>query len=78
MSLGFPTQGICNQIRLAWVIMNLQIIILNEFQPTALPKVEVFLGKNILQALMVRIDLILGPHYIMSPNLESMHYGGQF
>jgi hypothetical protein len=42
----------------------------------ALPKVEIFLSKSILQALMVRIDLTLGSHYIMSSNLESMHYGG--
>jgi hypothetical protein len=42
----------------------------------ALPKVEIFLGKSILQALMVCIDLTLGSHCIMSPNLESMHYDG--
>jgi hypothetical protein len=59
-------------------VVNLQVIILVEFQPTTLPKVEIFLGKNILQTLMVYIDLTLGPHYIMSPTLESMHYNGQF
>jgi hypothetical protein len=43
-----------------------------------LPKVKIFLGKDILQALMVYIDLALGPHYIVSPNLESTHYSDQF
>jgi hypothetical protein len=56
--------------------MNIQIIILDEFLPTALPKDYVFLGEDILQALMAHIDLTLGPHYIMSPNLKSMHCDG--
>jgi hypothetical protein len=42
-----------------------------------LPKVKIFLGKDILQALMINVDLALGPHYIMPPYLESMHYGCQ-
>jgi hypothetical protein len=43
-----------------------------------LSKVKIFLGKDILQALMINIDLALGSHYVMSPYLESMHYGCQF
>jgi hypothetical protein len=41
--------------------MDLQVIILDEFQPTVLPKVKIFLGKDILRALMISIDLALGP-----------------
>jgi hypothetical protein len=59
-------------------VMDLQVIILDEFQPMVLTKVKIFLGKDILQDLMINIDLALGPHYIMPPNLESMHYGYQF
>jgi hypothetical protein len=54
--------------------VNLQVVILNKLQLTVLSKVEIFLGKNILQTLVISIDLTLGPHCIMSPNLESMHY----
>jgi hypothetical protein len=72
------TQEIYNQICLVWMVVNLQVIILDELQPMTLSKVYIFLSKDILQALMVRIDLTLGPHYIMSPNLESMHNSGKF
>jgi hypothetical protein len=56
-----PTQGICDQICLAWVVMNLQVIIFNKFQPTVLPKVEILLSEYVLQALMIRVYLALGP-----------------
>jgi hypothetical protein len=48
MDVLLPTQGICNQIRLARMIMNLQVIVFDELQPTALPEVEVFLSEDIL------------------------------
>jgi hypothetical protein len=51
------TQGICNQICLARVIVNFQIIILIKLQPTALPQVEILLSEYILQTLMVRVHL---------------------
>jgi hypothetical protein len=60
------------------MIVNVQVIIFDEFQPSALPKVKIFLGKDKLQALMISIDLALGPHYVMFPYLESMHYDCQF
>ena len=73
-----PTQGICNQICLAWVIVNLQIIILNELQPTALPKVEILLSEYVLQTLMIRVYLALSSHNVVSPNLKCMHNCCQF
>jgi hypothetical protein len=60
------------------VIVNIQIIIFNKLQPTALPKVEILLSEYILQTLMIRIYLALGSHDIMSPNLKRMHNGCQF
>jgi hypothetical protein len=48
MNMFLLTQGICNQIRLARMIMDLQVIIFDELQPTALPKVEKSLSEDIL------------------------------
>jgi hypothetical protein len=48
MDVLLSTQGICNQIRLARIITDLQIIILNELQPMALPKVEILLSEYII------------------------------
>jgi hypothetical protein len=44
----FSTQGIRDQIRLAQMIVDLQVIIFDELQPMALPKVELFLSEDIL------------------------------
>jgi hypothetical protein len=60
MDVFLPTQGIRNQIRLARVIVNLQIIILNEFQSSALPKVEILLSEYVLQTLVIGVHLALG------------------
>jgi hypothetical protein len=75
MDVLLSTQGICNQIRLVQMIVNLQIIILNELQPTALPKVEILLSEYVLQTLVIGVHLAFGSHNIMSPYLERMHYG---
>ena len=66
MNMLLATQGICNQFCLARVIVNLQIIILYEFQPSALPKVEILLSEYVLQALVIGVHLALGSHNIMS------------
>jgi hypothetical protein len=78
MDVLLSTQGICNQIRLARMIVNIQVIVLDKLQPTALPKVEILLSEYIFQTLVIGVDLALGSHYIMSPYLERMHYGCQF
>jgi hypothetical protein len=48
MDMLLPTQGIHNQVRLARMTVNLQVIAFNELQPTALPKVEILLSEDIL------------------------------
>jgi hypothetical protein len=78
MNVLLSTQGICNQICLARVIVNLQITILNKLQPTVLPKVEILLSEYILQTLMIHVHLTLGSHNIMSPNSKRMYNGCQF
>jgi hypothetical protein len=67
MGVLLPTEGIRNQIHLARMIMNLQIIILNELQPSALPKVEILLSEYVLQTLVIGVHLALGSHNIVSP-----------
>jgi hypothetical protein len=47
MNMLLLTQGIRNQIRLARVIVNFQVIVFDELQPTTLPKVEIFLSEDI-------------------------------
>jgi hypothetical protein len=47
MDMLLPTQGIHNQIRLARMIVNFQVIVLDKLQPTALPKVEILLSEDV-------------------------------
>jgi hypothetical protein len=72
------TQGIRNQIRLARMVMNIQVIVFNELQLTVFPEVEIFLSEDVFQALVIGVDLTLSSHYIMSPYLERMYYDCQF
>jgi hypothetical protein len=65
-------------IRLTRVIMNLQVIVLNEFQPSVLLQVEILLSEYVLQTLVIGLHLTLGSHNIVSPYLERMHYDCQF
>jgi hypothetical protein len=48
MDMLLSTQGICNQIHLARMIVNFQVIVFDELQPTVLPEVEIFLSKDVL------------------------------
>jgi hypothetical protein len=42
-----------------------------------LSHVQLFLGEDILEALVVGVDLTTVPHKVMSPCLESMDDGGK-
>jgi hypothetical protein len=47
MNMLLLTQGIRNQICLARMIVNLQVIVFDELQLTALPQVEILLSEDI-------------------------------
>jgi hypothetical protein len=53
----FATQGIDNHICLARTIMDFQLIILDQFQPSSLPHVQVRLSEKILQAYVISVDM---------------------
>jgi hypothetical protein len=64
------TQGIRYHIGLAGVIVNFHIIVLNQLYPSALPHIQLFLGGDILQALVIRIDVASITHEVMTPNFQ--------
>jgi hypothetical protein len=57
--------------------MHFQIIVLDQFQPSPLPHIKISLSENVLETLVIRIDITMGSHQVMSPNLQSMNYGSQ-
>ena len=57
ISKHLSTKCICNNISLAGMVMNFHVVVFDQLQPSPLPKVQVRLGEQILQALVVRIHL---------------------
>jgi hypothetical protein len=63
------TQSIGNYICLAQMIVDSQIIILYQFQPYSLSEKYIWLGENILQTFVIRVDFTSLAYQIMSPYL---------
>ena len=57
VAVSLPAQCVSNYIGLAWSILNTRIILLNHFDPTSLPEVEIRLSEDVLETLMVSEDV---------------------
>jgi hypothetical protein len=51
------TQVVCNDICLSPVIVNFQLVVLDQLKPSSLPHIQIWLGKDVLQAFVVRINV---------------------
>ena len=57
VAVSLPAQCASNYIGLAWSIFNTRIILLNHFDQTSLPEVDVGLSEDVLEALMISEDV---------------------
>jgi hypothetical protein len=57
VTMGLMAQSIGNNVRLAKMIVNLEIIIFDHLKPSSLMHVQLSLGEDIFEALMVSIDI---------------------
>ena len=73
--MALAAQRISYYVSLSGVIMQSHIIILNELQPSTLPKIQLLLRENVLQTLVIRVHLIMVSDEKMSQRLQRMHYG---
>jgi hypothetical protein len=55
--VSLMTQRACNDVCLSWVIVNFQLVVLDQLKPSSLPRVQICLGKDVLQAFVVHIDM---------------------
>ena len=55
--VSLPAQCVSNYIGLAWSIFDTRIILLNHFDPTSLPEVEIRLSEDVLETLVVSEDV---------------------
>ena len=67
VAVSLPDQCVSNYIGLAWSIFNTWIILLNHFDPTSLPKIEVGLSEDVLETLMISEDVHFPSQQEMSP-----------
>lgn len=58
---------ICHHICLAWVVVDSKIIVFYKLQPSSMSKIEVWLGEDIFQALVVCKDLAAITNEVMAP-----------
>jgi hypothetical protein len=77
VTVSFVTEGICNHVFLTGVIVNLRIIVLDQFQPSSLLHVQIRLSEKVLQALVISEDMSHIPKKIMPLGTEGMNYSGQ-
>jgi hypothetical protein len=55
--LILATQRIRNNVCLTRGIVNFQSIVLDQLEPPSLPHIQIQLGKDVLQAFVVRINM---------------------
>jgi hypothetical protein len=56
------------------MVVDSEIIILNQLQPSTLPQIEICLSKDELEAFVVTVYFTLMTDEIMPPYIKSMHY----
>jgi hypothetical protein len=76
--MGLMAQSIGNNVRLARMIVNLEIIIFDHLKPSSLTHVQLRLGEDIFEVLMVSIDIAHIAQQIMSPDFQSMNNYNEF
>jgi hypothetical protein len=56
------------------VVMNFQLIVFDQFEPPSLPHVQIWLGKDVVQAFVVCIEMNHIPRQIVPPYSQCHHH----
>ena len=72
--MALAAQRIGYYVSLSGVIMQSHIIILDELQPSPLPKIQLLLREDILQTLVIRVHLTVLSDEKVSPCLQCVYY----
>jgi hypothetical protein len=76
VAVMLATQCIGYNVCLAGVVVDAQIVVLDQLQPSPLPQVQLRLGEDILQALVISINVALVTYQIVPPNLQGVNDNG--
>jgi hypothetical protein len=55
------------------VVVDVQVIVLDQFEPSSLSQVQLGLCEDLLQALVVGVNVTLVAHQLVPPYLQSMN-----
>jgi hypothetical protein len=58
----FSAEGVCYHVGLSGVVMDLEVIILDQFKPSSLTEVEVWLSEDVPQTLVIGEDVTFVPN----------------
>ena len=53
VAICFSAQRVSNHISLAWSILDTRIVLLNHFDPSSFPEVEIVLSEDVLETLVI-------------------------
>src|SRR3954466_4960350 len=71
-------ESVSDNIRLAGMVVDIDIIILDQLHPSNLSHIQLPLSKNILEARIICIKLTLVTYQIVAPCLEGMYHSSNF
>src|SRR4051812_14048883 len=77
-TVGFAVQGIGHHISFARGVMNIHVEIGYCLEPSLLEEIQVWLSKQVLQALVVVVDLATITDEVVSPQLQCVNHCCQF
>jgi hypothetical protein len=66
-------QCIGYHIRFTRVVVNVQIVILDQFKPSSLPLVQLRLCEDVLQTLVIDVNVTLVAHQVVPQNHQSVN-----
>ncbi|KAJ0948955.1 hypothetical protein HanRHA438_Chr01g0033451 [Helianthus annuus] len=70
MQIASSAEGVGNDVFFARMVMDLTVVIVEKFHPSALAHIQFVLAEDVLQALMICEDRTLGTIKVVSPNLK--------
>ena len=78
VAMRFPAHGIRNDVCLARMIVHLEVIILDQLEPSSLAHIQLRLSEDVLKTFMISLDVAHIAKQVMSPDLQSMNNCSEF
>jgi hypothetical protein len=69
-----PTKCISHFVLFSFDVLNIKVILIEEFQPSNLASIQIWLIKQIFQTIMVCPQLKPLSHEVVPPLIQGMHY----